>query len=73
MTKNITFTADEQLISKAREKAKRDRKSLNVAFREWLSQYVENDRLSADYTKLMMRLKYVKPGKKFTRDELNER
>ena len=41
MMKNITFTAEEQLIAKAREKAKMDRKSLNVAFREWLTRYVE--------------------------------
>ena len=37
--KNVTFGADEDLIEGAREVAKAEHKTLNVAFREWLAAY----------------------------------
>jgi hypothetical protein len=37
--KNITFSADEEVIERAREVAKAEHKTLNVAFREWLAGY----------------------------------
>jgi hypothetical protein len=37
--KNITFSADEDLIERAREVAKAEHKTLNLAFREWLAGY----------------------------------
>ena len=37
--KNVTFSADEDLIERAREVAKAEHKTLNVAFREWLAGY----------------------------------
>jgi len=37
--KNVTFGADEDLIEGAREVAKAEQKTLNVAFREWLAAY----------------------------------
>jgi hypothetical protein len=39
MLKNITFSAEKDLIEKAREKARSEKTTLNVAFRRWLKQY----------------------------------
>ena len=74
MNKNITLSAEEVLIRKAREKATSQRKSLNVLFRDWLKQYVHGDDLKGDFDQLMKRLSYVQVGgKKFSREQLNER
>ena len=69
--KNITFSADDGLIRKARERAAREHTNLNAAFREWLARYahVSGD----DYDIVMDSLDAVRPGKTFTREELNER
>lgn len=71
--KNITFTADESLIEKARKKARRENSSLNKRFREWLKHYATDDLSKEKYKDLMQKLDYAKPGRKFTRDEMNER
>jgi len=46
MMKNITFTADEDLIRKAREKARREHRSLNKLFRRWLEESFFSEALS---------------------------
>jgi hypothetical protein len=71
--KNITFSADADLIGKARERARREHKTLNTAFREWLDVYagVSTDR--QDFDNLMQSLRHVRVGRKFTRDEMNAR
>ena len=73
MLKNITLSADEELIRRAREKAARERTSLNAAFRRWLKQYAHRSLEKSDYEAFMEATAYAKPGKKFTRDELHER
>jgi hypothetical protein len=73
MVKNITLSADEELIKKAREKANKEHTTLNTCFRQWLKQYVRNSAKTIDYPEFMNSLNYVKPGRKFTREELNER
>ena len=73
MLKNITLSADEQLIKKAREKARRENTTLNENFRQWLKRYVMSDQEQFNYDELMESLNYVNPGRKFSRDELNER
>ena len=70
--KNITLSAKESLINKARKKAQSEESSLNQRFREWLQRYVGSSDATA-YDNIMSQLKYVKPGKSFSRDELNER
>jgi hypothetical protein len=71
--KNVTLSADEHLIEQAREVARRRRTTLNQAFRDWLESYAHPESAAADFDALMKRLSYVRPGKKFTRDEMNER
>jgi len=73
MLKSITLTADEQLIRRAREKARRERRSLNSVFREWLTRYVGQRDQRADFRVLMKRLSYARADRTFSRDELNER
>lgn len=72
MLKNITLSADENLIRKARERAMRERRSLNQVFREWLARYATKYR-NNDYLALMKQLEHIDAGKHFTRDEMNER
>ena len=72
--RNITLSAEESALQKARQKAVREGKSLNVKFREWLQKYISPQDYSDNYEKLMKSLKHITPGgKKFTRDEANER
>ena len=73
MKKNITLSAEEELIRKAREKAAREKKSLNVVFREWLARYVGLESSKSRYADLMNRLSYARPGRKFSREEMNAR
>ncbi len=71
--KNVTLSADEGLIEQARQIARSQHKTLNDAFREWLRQYAAQSGSGKDLDSLMMRLRHVKPGRRFTRDEMNER
>jgi hypothetical protein len=71
--KNVTLSADEALIEQARIVAKAENKTLNGAFREWLQQYAARAGRGVAFDALMRRLGNVKPGRHFTRDEMNER
>lgn len=73
MKKNITFIADEKLIQKARAKALAEHQSLNLLFRQWLENYVKRTQKHINYAALMQTIRYAKAGRKFTRDEMNER
>jgi hypothetical protein len=72
MLKNITLSADEHLLAKARKKAQAEHVTLNARFRQWLENYT---RSSTDngYKNLMEQLSYAKPAERYTRDDLNER
>ncbi len=41
--KNITLSADENLIEKARNRAQSHNTTLNAEFRRWLEQYASKD------------------------------
>jgi hypothetical protein len=71
--KNVTLSAEENLIEQARLVAKSQRTTLNAAFREWLHQYTRQSGDAQEFESLMRRLKHVKAGRRFTRDEMNER
>lgn len=72
MSRNITFTVEDYLVEKARNKARNEGKSLNGLFREWVFRYVQSGKKGA-YAQLMKKLQYVRVGKRFTRNEFNER
>lgn len=71
--KNITLSADEDLIEQARLVARTQHKTLNAAFREWLVQFTTRSGDGQQVDALMRRLDHVKAGRHFTRDEMNER
>lgn len=75
MLRNITLSADEQLIARAREKAGAAQTTLNVEFRKWLAEYAaqQDDAAVARFRKVMKQLDQVDAGRTFTRDEMNER
>lgn len=74
MIKNITLSADEELIEKARAVAATENRTLNQVFREWLEHYQSRANSATEYRKVMSNLSYVKTGSvRFTRDELNSR
>jgi hypothetical protein len=71
--KNITFSADENLIQQARLLAQAQHKTLNTVFREWLISFTQQSGSAQDVDALMRRLRQVDAGRHFSRDELNER
>lgn len=71
--KNITLSADEELIEQARLVAHAQRKTLNSAFREWLLQFTAQAGNGKELDALMRRLRHVSSGRHFSRDEMNER
>ncbi len=71
--KNITFSADEDLIEQARAIARAQKKTLNAAFREWLLQFTQRTGNAQEFDSLMKRLRHVRAGRRFTREEMNER
>jgi hypothetical protein len=73
MLKNITLSAEDRLIAQARQRAQRERKTLNAAFREWLAAYVGKGAGPSRYRRLTSQLKHVSSERKFSREELNER
>lgn len=71
--KNVTLSADEDLIEKARAIARAQRKTLNTAFREWLVQFTSSEGDVRNYDALMKNLRHIRAGRQFTREEMNER
>jgi hypothetical protein len=72
-TKNITLSADEEMIERARLRARQEQTTLNEAFREWLGRYAGAPPSGAEYVRLMKSLRHVWTSRKFTREEMNER
>jgi predicted transcriptional regulator len=71
--KNITLRASEDLIERARMVARAQHKTLNMAFREWLEQYVgQAGGHGAAVDALMRRLRHVRSSGPYARDEMNE-
>ena len=71
--KNVTLSADEDLIEQARLAARAQRKTLNAAFREWLVQFTAQAGNGQEVDALMRRLRHITAGRRFSRDEMNER
>lgn len=73
--KNITLSADEGLIEAARERARTEHTTLNEQFRRWLKDYARREQQADDAMAVVRELrgKVRTGGRKFTRDEMNER
>ncbi len=61
------------LIKRAREKARQENTSLNQLVRDWIKKYVNRDNIDSEYESLMENMADVKAGRKFSRNEMNER
>ncbi|MDE2845548.1 MAG: hypothetical protein OXO51_02445 [Gemmatimonadota bacterium] len=73
--KNITFSADENLIEAARRQAITEHTTLNEQFRLWLKNYVRREHRAAEAMRVIHELQgsITTGGRKFSRDEMNER
>ena len=82
--KNITLSADENLIEAARRRAAAEHTTLNERFRVWLENYVRSEQQAAEYVggerqaaRAMRTLRELqcklRVGRKLTREEMNER
>jgi hypothetical protein len=73
--RNITLSADEKLIEAARARARAEHTTLNELFRRWLVDYTQRQQQAERAMAVINDLqKYVRTGgRKFTRDEMNER
>ena len=73
MYKNITLSADPKLIEASRARAKQEKTTLNQLFRTWLARYANPRHTESAYNELMANLSYAEVGRKFSREEMNER
>ncbi len=73
--KNITFSADAKPIDAARARARAEHTTLNEQFRRWLADYVQRKQRADEAMAVIEQIgRYVRTGgRKFTRDEMNER
>ncbi len=72
--KNITLSADDELIDAARERARLEHTTLNDQFRRWLADYAQSEQRLQRYDAVIEQLRgKVRVGRKLTRDEMNER
>ena len=74
--RNITLSAADALIDRAREKARAQGVTLNDEFRKWLASYVEGQNGAeavARFRAVLQAMPQVDAGRSFSRDELNER
>jgi len=73
--KNITLSADESIIEAAREKARSENTTLNEQFRLWLADYAARRRSADAVMNLVDEIRQYAStgGRRFTRDEMNER
>jgi len=73
--KNITLSADEKLIETARQRARAEHTTLNEQFRRWIEDYAQRRQGADEAIAVIEELRrHVRTGgRKFTRDEMNER
>jgi hypothetical protein len=73
--RNITLSADADLIDAARKRAEAEHSTLNDQFRRWLTEYAggnnRGDVAMSVIGNLQVRLR--SGGRRFTREEMNER
>lgn len=73
--RTITLNIDEQLVEAAEERARLEHTTLNEQFHIWLSGYARQSRKASETMAVVAELqeRLRTGGRKFTRDEMNER
>lgn len=69
----ITFEADEGDVKLAEELSIGQNTTLNELFKTWLHEMAERQTRAQEFRALMEKLRHVNAGRKFTRDEMNQR
>ena len=72
---NITLSADENLSEAAQQRAEADQTTLNEQFQLGLKNYVRSEQQAAEAMRVVRELQssILTNGRKFSRDEMNER
>lgn len=71
---NLTLSVDENLLSAAREAARMNHTTLEIALNDWLAEYAGREARARRYDEVMDSIRgKVRVGRKLTRDEMNER
>ena len=72
---NITLSVDEHLIEAARERARAEHTTLDDLFRRWLEDYIyRHKQVEKALAVIHDTQQYARTaGRKFTREEMNER
>jgi hypothetical protein len=71
--KNVTLSAEDRVLERARELARLRSTTLNQMFRDWLAEVTAERTRKDRYEQLMRRLTHARSGGRFTRDEMNVR
>ena len=71
--KNVTLSAEDRVLERARELARRRSTTLNQMFRDWLVELTAERGRKDRFEQLMRRLSHARSGGRFTRDEMNAR
>ena len=73
--RNITLSASEEVIERARAVAREHHTSLNQMFRDWLQTVDHGSKRIGGYRGFMQRVsgRISVGGRRFTREEMNER
>ncbi|HXU25549.1 MAG TPA: hypothetical protein VN697_16115 [Tepidiformaceae bacterium] len=73
--RNITLSADDRLIEAARARARAEHTTLNEQFRRWLEDYARRTNRAEAAIALIGRVQSYADtgGRRFSRDEMNER
>ena len=72
--RNITLSAEAELIDRARHRAELENTTLNSAFREWLQQYGSQQRPTLEQLRQAVApVSHFRVGRRLTREERNER
>lgn len=71
--RNITLSAEGELIQQAREVAIRRKTTLNQLFRDWLAEVVGQKEREQSLEQIWEKTAYAESGGRFNREEMNAR
>jgi predicted transcriptional regulator len=71
--KNVTFSADEEVIELARAEARARKTTLNALFRDWLDDIAQREHRREQVDAVFEEMAEYDAGGTFTREEMNER
>ena len=73
MSRDVVISVEEELLAEAKSRAASDHQTIDQIMCRLLAEYVERKDRVERHRELMQRLSYVSAGRKFTREEMNER